>query len=272
METTLQVREQIPHEIITSLVLNGDLGKMEPEQRVEYYTRFCNSLGLNHLTQPFQLITFQGKLRLYATKDCTEQLRRIYGVSVTSIKSERVDDVFVVTVNVQDRTGRTDAATGAVVVGNLKGEALANALMKAETKAKRRATLSICGLGMLDESETDTIGTHTVQPVVPEGYVPPQRGAMPRDSKAERSAGMLEKINEDALPANQNVEILMATTRQKAEVLLLLNNELVTKEEKEKMIASINKLDRDRAEKAIEKLKKTIATRQGGPRKEEEVA
>jgi len=29
--------------------------------------------------------------------------------------------------------------------------------MKCETKAKRRATLSICGLGMLDESELETI-------------------------------------------------------------------------------------------------------------------
>jgi hypothetical protein len=34
---------------------------------------------------------------------------------------------------------------------------LANALMKAETKAKRRATLSICGLGMLDETEVEDI-------------------------------------------------------------------------------------------------------------------
>ena len=35
--------------------------------------------------------------------------------------------------------------------------ALANAIMKTETKAKRRATLSICGLGFLDESEIETI-------------------------------------------------------------------------------------------------------------------
>ncbi len=56
----------------------------------------------------------------------------------------------------------------------------------------------------------------------------------------------------------------MATTRQKAEILLLLNNDVITKEEKEKMIGSINKLDRDRADKAIDKLKKIIAQRQSG--------
>ena len=34
---------------------------------------------------------------------------------------------------------------------------LANAFLKSETKAKRRVTLSICGLGLLDESEVDSI-------------------------------------------------------------------------------------------------------------------
>jgi hypothetical protein len=41
----------------------------------------------------------------------------------------------------------------AVAVKGLIGEALANAYMKSETKAKRRVTLSIMGLGLLDESE-----------------------------------------------------------------------------------------------------------------------
>jgi hypothetical protein len=44
-----------------------------------------------------------------------------------------------------------------VPLGNLKGDALANALTKSETKAKRRVTLSIAGLGWLDETELETI-------------------------------------------------------------------------------------------------------------------
>jgi hypothetical protein len=52
---------------------------------------------------------------------------------------------------------RTDFATGAVSIANLRGDDLANALMKAETKAKRRATLSICGLGWMDETELETV-------------------------------------------------------------------------------------------------------------------
>nr|MBA2706681.1 hypothetical protein [Gemmatimonadaceae bacterium] len=46
---------------------------------------------------------------------------------------------------------------GVVTMGALKGDALANALMKAVTKAKRRVTFSICGLGTLDETELETI-------------------------------------------------------------------------------------------------------------------
>jgi hypothetical protein len=44
-----------------------------------------------------------------------------------------------------------------VSIAGLKGDALCNALMKSETKSKRRVTLSICGLGLLDESEVGTI-------------------------------------------------------------------------------------------------------------------
>jgi hypothetical protein len=58
---------------------------------------------------------------------------------------------------VSDKSGRTDIATGALTISGLKGNDMANALMKAETKAKRRATLSICGLGLLDETELETI-------------------------------------------------------------------------------------------------------------------
>jgi hypothetical protein len=166
-QTTPVQQEAISPEIIRSLVLDGDLSKMNQDQKVEYYNRFCYSLGLNPLTQPFQLIKFQGKEKMYATKDCTEQLRKIHGVSITDVTTQQVGDIFVVTAKAKDATGKTDAATGAINIKGLGGENLANALMKGETKAKRRVTLSICGLGMLDESELDTMPPHVTAPVTP---------------------------------------------------------------------------------------------------------
>lgn len=143
--------------IIESLILNGDISKLSAQDKVTYYNRFCESLNLNPLTRPFQILKLQGKEVLYATKDATEQLRKINGVSVESLDTSVIDNIMTVKVKVKDKAGRTDISTGAVNVQNLKGNDLANAIMKAETKAKRRATLSICGLGILDETEIETI-------------------------------------------------------------------------------------------------------------------
>lgn len=152
-------------DIIERVVAMGDLDKLTPEERVRYYSAVCTSIGLNPLTQPFSYIRLNGKLTLYAAKGCTDQLRTSRGVSVEDMSETERDGVFVVTCKVKDRDGRTDMAKGAVPIGGLKGEALANAIMKAETKAKRRATLSLCGLGMLDESELETIPATAMVPV-----------------------------------------------------------------------------------------------------------
>lgn len=144
-------------EIVEKALIGGDLSKLSAGERTNYYLRVCESLGLNPMTQPFQFIILNGKLTLYAKKDCTEQLRKAQRVSLSIIDRQRLEDVYIVTAKAYLPDGRTDESTGVVSIGSLKGDSLANALMKAETKAKRRVTLSICGLGMLDESETETI-------------------------------------------------------------------------------------------------------------------
>jgi hypothetical protein len=143
--------------VIEQVLVSGDLARLTPEQRVTYYNRTCESLGLNPLTKPFAYISLNGKLVLYALRDCTDQLRKLNGVSIALESGRTFDGVHIVKARATDRIGRTDEANGAVFISQLKGEALANALMKAETKAKRRVTLSICGLGWLDESEVGDI-------------------------------------------------------------------------------------------------------------------
>ncbi len=142
-----------------ALVVEGDLSKLTPAQRIEYYVRVCKSLGLNPLTRPFQYIKLQGKLTLYATRDATDQIRNLRNISVRPVRREFVLDntLYIVEVEAELPNGRKDFATAAVPVKGLTGDALANAIMKCETKAKRRVTLSIAGLGMLDETEIETI-------------------------------------------------------------------------------------------------------------------
>ena len=143
--------------LMERVVAVGDLDGLQPMERAKYYARVCESMGLNPLTKPFAYIRLNGKLTLYALRDAADQLRKIHAVSVVIAKRETVQDIHVVTARAQMPDGRTDESTGAVSVGGLKGESLANALMKAETKAKRRVTLSICGLGWLDETEVSDV-------------------------------------------------------------------------------------------------------------------
>jgi hypothetical protein len=138
-------------------LIGGDLSKLSADERINYYKQTCDSLGLNPLTKPFDYIVLNGKLTLYARKDATEQLRKIHGVSITEVEDKVLEGVYIVTAKALDKHGKMDVAKGAVSIANLKGDSLANAMMKAETKAKRRVTLSICGLGMLDETEADSI-------------------------------------------------------------------------------------------------------------------
>jgi hypothetical protein len=193
---------------IESVLIQGDLSKLTPEQRVSYYNHLCESLGLNPLTKPFAYLTLNGKLVLYALKDAAEQLRKVHGVSITEVTSQKVEDVFVVTAKALDKTGRTDASTGAVALGSLKGEALANALMKAETKAKRRVTLSICGLGMLDETEVETIP----HPVIVEA---PKRVALPSGTVQIVSVQVTTWGGDITVVDEHGVETVHKTTERK---------------------------------------------------------
>lgn len=152
-------------------LVEGDLKGLTTAERVEFYNATCQSLRLNPLTKPFGYIVLNGKLTLYALKACTDQLRETRGVSITSLREEPDGDVYKVWADARDAAGRTDADMGAVSIKGLSGDALCNAKMRAITKAKRRVTLSICGLGMLDETEVLTIpGARTVredEPVAP---------------------------------------------------------------------------------------------------------
>lgn len=153
----MEIEKVDVNQVMEKVLIAGDLQKMEPRERINYYLKTCESLGLNPMTKPFDLITLGGKMILYPNRSGTDQLRKIGNVSLKIVDRKMQDGVYIVTAMAQMPSGRTDESTGVVAFGNLKGDALANALMKCETKAKRRVTLSIMGLGWVDESEATTI-------------------------------------------------------------------------------------------------------------------
>lgn len=162
MNTALATIER--SSLAEQVAIAGDLSSLTPDQRMAYYSEVCSSIGLNPLTRPFDYLRLNGKMVLYAKRECTDQLRALHGVSITRLDHSTVDGITITTAYARDKNGREDADIGAVTTKGLQGDALANARMKAITKAKRRVTLAICGLGWLDETEVETIPN--AQPVV----------------------------------------------------------------------------------------------------------
>jgi len=172
-------------EVVQSVLIKGDLSKLTPQERVNYYNAICRSVGLNPLTRPFEYMWLSGAMVLYARKDCAEQLRRIHNISLEMIERKMEDGILSMRVRARLPLGkngglgfREDEDIGAVSFPDtVKGDIRANLVMKCMTKAKRRATLSICGLGYLDEYEVETIpGAKVIDPAVAESATfPPDR-------------------------------------------------------------------------------------------------
>ena len=138
---------------LEAVIANGDLNSLTSEQRIMLYQRTCETLGLNPLTRPLEYLKLQGRTVIYIRKEACDQLRKIHQITIQIIERVIENDVLTVVARATTPEGRSDEEIGSVSVAGLRGEALANAQMKALTKAKRRATLSICGLGHLDETE-----------------------------------------------------------------------------------------------------------------------
>lgn len=146
---------------VESALVRNDISKLSTQERIAYLHSLCASVGLNPMTKPFAFITLQGKETVYAQKDCAEQLRKIHGVSIQIISKGIVGDYYEVHIKARDRSGKEDEDFASIPLNGAKGSDFSNLTMKAVTKAKRRVTLSICGLGILDESELDTIAAVT---------------------------------------------------------------------------------------------------------------
>ena len=194
-----------PFEVIEKVVGSGDLSNMAPEARVAFYWRTCESLGLNPMTRPFDFIRGDdGKIIMYAKRDATDQLRAKRHVSIDSLDRKTDEEVCTVEArgSIIDPAApggiRRDSALGSVYIKGLGGQTRANAVMKAETKAKRRLTLSLVGLGVLDETEIEGIG-------IPLGFDPetgtmterPAAAAATPTSLAERVAAQAAMLEED---------------------------------------------------------------------------
>lgn len=143
--------------VVESLVLRGDISALSPEEKAAYYTQRCVSLGLDPASKPFAILRLNGKEILYAEKGAADQLAKIHKVNRKVTRGPEVVDIagrkeVLVVVEASMPDGRVEMDLATVPLSDPD-----NVFMKTISKAKRRATLAILGLGMLDRDELDTI-------------------------------------------------------------------------------------------------------------------
>lgn len=211
----------LPDTIQSKLVLGGDLSGLNPDERVQYVIALDRRLGLDPATQPLKLIELDGKLVVYADRSCCQQLNRLHRISHQILARKTEDGLHKVECKATSHDGRSTVNVGIVPVLEpdrikvwnpqartktwttnpkagqaLKGEALATAQMKAETKAKRRSTLDLVGLGLLDETEIDAVRGAEIhaQPSSDAGQVLGTLGIAQPDAPAETQHHPDEKI------------------------------------------------------------------------------
>lgn len=172
--TAAKAKELTPEELNAKIALTGNLADLSPEQRMRYYERYCQHLGLDPITRPFDLLTtFEengaAKTILYANASCSAQLADKREVTYSKPETEYNEKLGLLTIHVQAMMPTNTAGMirscwrrGVSHIEGLKGKRLENAIKKAETQAHRRATLALCGVAMPDESEIEDIpGAHT---------------------------------------------------------------------------------------------------------------
>jgi len=175
---------------VEEALMMNNFEKLPAESRVAYLHQLCESMGLNPLSHPFEFIKLNGRWTLYAKKGCTDQLRAVNGVNIEIVENTIHDNQVYVHVRAtvpDDRfpTGiRSDEDIGVVFIGS--GAEALNNRMKAVTKAKRRVTLSICGLGFIDETELETVGSKV--PARAEELLGKPKPALPSSQNVQETA------------------------------------------------------------------------------------
>ena len=90
----------------------------------------------------------------------------------------------------------------------------------------------------------------------------PAMKAVSEEPKAAKAEAPKAEAAPAAPVAEPEPNVKYATAKQKEEIIRLLNNVVITRQEKTKMLLNINKLDEERAAQAILKLRKVIEDRE----------
>lgn len=132
-----------------------DFKGVPEKDRSNFVSALCKVLDIPTPLNPFYFIPANNKEVLYAGIEAAQLLAESKKLNV-EIRGKTLDDanLYTIGVRVTGPTGRFCDNEGIMYLGGLTGEKRGNAMMKAITKAQRRAILSYCGLSMTDDADT----------------------------------------------------------------------------------------------------------------------
>lgn len=142
-------------------VLTKDAGRcdrLNDEQRADYINYLCSKIGIEPTFRPIDLIPTKNGIKPYLNKGAGELIRDKRRISVDDMEIKEIGNMWLVTCRVRSFDGRCDTDMGVCLKNGTDKSPmnLNDSLMKAVTKAKRRATLSMCGLGAIIEEAHPT--------------------------------------------------------------------------------------------------------------------
>ena len=196
---------------MSSIVVSKDLILLSEEERKQYYMQACEALGLDFRTAPlryFEQVGHGGKrsLILYALRNASAQLRAKHNLTVKLSEPTITNDAAIFTATVIAPNGGSDSAVGAESIKGLTGKEFGDAIMTAQTKAKRRAILDFAGHGLLDESEVEGMHGRVVEcdPGVPANYKPIPSAPAPTPSSAPAT-----EVLESSWPVGESITVVV---------------------------------------------------------------
>ena len=86
---------------LQEVIFKGDLRTLSDQDKLIYYKSVCQCVGLNPLTKPFDYLILNNKETLYATKNCTDQLRALHKISI-AVKDRKFDNSLFINIKKND--------------------------------------------------------------------------------------------------------------------------------------------------------------------------
>ncbi len=214
-----------------------DLSALNEIEQNKWAIEVCEKYKMDILMCPISFIPNPktNKIIPYLNRAGSEQLIFNHKMKVTVSDPTFVNGICIVKSTVIMPNGVINENIGCVSIDGKKGEELGNCIMKATTKAKRRAVIGAVGLGLLDELEVEDIKytevsntkqINNTKPVTPVNLVPAKKK---QEEEVTSAHVMLQTTTEGLntlykkLTAEKQNELKKFFTMKKEEILNIKN-------------------------------------------------